>query len=210
METQRALAARETEESLSTATIELGRRLRTLRLQRGLTIRELAARAGIANGLLSQIERGASSPSLRTITKLKTALDIRLGDLFSESGGGADPEGMYVKRFEDRATLDLGPHRMVKQLLSPDLDADLQMMLLVVPPGGSAGSLYVHGGTKAGVVLEGFFELTIDGNVFNLRKEDSFQFESSKPHGFRNRHETITARVLWMLQKNGTDPKEAL
>ncbi len=71
-------------ELLTRQTTALGRELRRLRLNKGLSIQAFAAMADVSAGLLSQIERGISSPSLRTLTKLRHALDVPLGALFDE------------------------------------------------------------------------------------------------------------------------------
>ncbi len=61
------------------------------------------------------------------------------------------------------------------------------MMILVIPPNGGPGtSPIMTRGEKAGLVLEGFLQLSVDGESFDLRQGDSFQFDSTLPHRFRN------------------------
>jgi len=183
----------------------IGRQIRRLRSNRGLTLQELSAASGVAVGLLSQIERGLSSPSLRTLTKIRVALDVPLGVFFAPPHQTAQAEAAFVRRFENRGSVDLGQMRLFKQLLSPSATSALQMMMLVIPPGGGAGpETYSYEGEKAGLVLEGFFKLRIAGEVYDLRKNDSFQFDSALPHTFENPRST-EARVLWIVWKPPVD-----
>lgn len=191
---------------LARETSILGRELRRLRTNRGLSLQELARRADVSVGLLSQIERGISSPSLRTLTKLRSALDVSLGQLFDAPAPTGAAEARFVRRLSDRAHMDFGPSRLVKELLSPDPAAGLQMMVLLIPPdGGSGDQPYHYGGEKAGLVLEGFLRLTINGHVLDLRTGDSFQFDSQLPHSFRNLHRQ-PAKVLWIINRTGAGP----
>ncbi|MCC7273675.1 MAG: cupin domain-containing protein [Alphaproteobacteria bacterium] len=184
----------------------IGHQVRRLRTNRGLTLQALSAASGVAVGLLSQIERGISSPSLRTLTKIRAALDVPIGVFFAPPAQVARAEAKFIRRFENRGTVDLGDMRLVKELLSPSPASALQMMMLVIPPGGGAGAeTYSYEGEKAGVVLEGFFKLHIAGEVYDLRKNDSFQFDSSLPHTFENPRST-EARVLWIVCKPTAPP----
>ena len=188
-----------TEPASTEAAAALGRRIRLLRTYRGLSLQQFAAESGLSIGLLSQLERGLSSPSLRTLDKLRQALGVSLGALFED--GVAEASSGVVRRAEDRPVLDLGPAGLMKQYLSPNRDASLQMMLLSIPPGGGSGKdLYNYVGEKAGMVLEGYLHLQVGNQAFDLRKGDSFQFDSSLPHGFRNRH-TTRAEIFWIIRQ---------
>lgn len=192
-------------ELLTEQTTALGRELRRLRLNKGLSIHAFAEMADVSAGLLSQIERGISSPSLRTLTKLRHALGVPLGALFEEGERQVLAESHFIRRREARPKLDLGPHRLIKEMLSPHTASAMQIMILVIPPnGGSGDQPYNDEGEKAGLVLQGFLQLTIDGESFDLREGDSFQFDSMLPHRFRNFHRDA-ARVLWIIRKPQTD-----
>src|SRR3954467_15834989 len=79
----------------------LGRRVRHLRKARGLSLKQVATRSGISIGLLSQIERGRSSPSVRVLASLADSLAVGLGSLFEEDPAPSRPEvGLIVRRDE--------------------------------------------------------------------------------------------------------------
>ena len=187
-------------ESLESETAALGARIRRLRTGRGLSLKELSVKAGLSLGLLSQIERGTSSPSLRTLTKLRLALEVPLSALFPAVEGQV-ADSRWIRRQEDRARIDLGPSRFVKELLSPDGSRPLQLLLLTLPPGGGSGAEpYSYEGEKAGLVLNGGCRLRVGDEAIDLRKGDSFQFDSSIPHSFENPHRT-EAKLLWIISK---------
>jgi quercetin dioxygenase-like cupin family protein len=71
------------------------------------------------------------------------------------------------------------------------------MEVILQPSGGSGEEPYSHEGEECGVVLEGRLELRIDGSVYRLSEGDSFHFESTLPHGFRNPGDG-PARILWI------------
>lgn len=183
----------------------IGHHIRRFRTNRGLTLQELSVASDVSVGLLSQIERGLSSPSLRTLTKIRVALDVPIGVFFSPPAEMVQAEARFVRRFENRGTVDLGDMRLVKQLLSPTATSAMQLMMLVIPPGGGAGpDTYSYEGEKAGLVLSGFFRLHIAGEVYDLRQNDSFQFDSALPHTFENPRAT-EARVLWIVCRPPVD-----
>jgi len=178
--------------------VEVGNQIKRIRLQRGWSIQELARRSHVSIGLISQIERGKSSPSLSTVTKIRTAFNVPVSMLFS----GTESEALdsaYVRRIENRPVISFGDGKMHKELLSPQPGSPLQMMLLRVPAGQGAGGRSVSDqGQKGGLVIKGFLKLRVGENVFGLRPGDSFQFDSSLPHSFENTRK-VEAQILWIV-----------
>jgi transcriptional regulator with XRE-family HTH domain len=180
----------------------LSQALRRHRLRRGLSLKALAKIADVSVGLLSQIERGISSPSLRTLSKVRLALDVSLAELFNPEP--EIPEESYIQRFENRRTMNIGPNRLLKEMLSPDPESELQMMILIIPPGGGSGKEpYCYPGEKCGFVLEGVLRLQLGNETSHLRKGDSFQFDAAIPHGFANPSQR-EVRVVWVIRHQGT------
>lgn len=174
----------------------LGQRLKTLRGERGMTISELAARAGLSSGLISQIERGNSNPSMNTLEKLRVALGANVWEF-------RDPvpepsESTYVRRASKRPKITVGTNGFSKELLSPRNNDELRFMILTLPKGARSSNVLNGPGDKGGYVLEGQVRLTIEGDVSVLDPGDSFQFPSSVSHFVENVAEE-TARVLWII-----------
>lgn len=193
----RAEVASTEDEAASEHDRAFGSSIREARLARGLSLQRVADAAGLSVGLLSQVERGISSPSVRVLRAICGALGVTVQSLFGEDGAALS-ESRHVMRPYQRRRLDLGAKGIVKEFLSRSDLSTLQIMEIILAPGGSSGEeAYNHIGEEGGVVVEGAMELVIDGTVHRLMQGDSFAFESALPHKFRNLSEGVT-RVLWI------------
>jgi len=160
----------------------LGPRIAKERLVRGLSLEDLAERAGISRGLLSQLERGIGNPSLTTLAGLAAALDVPLGSFFA---GGKNNDDIVVRR-NARKRLILADRRMKYQLLVPDLQGSLSMLYIELPPAFSNEQTpFSHTGEECELVLEGTVEAHIGSRSFLLKPGDSIRFPSAIPHWFK-------------------------
>ncbi len=157
----------------------IGPRLRARRKVRGLSLQQVAGRADVSIGQLSQIERGLSMPSVRSLRAICAALEMPVGWLFD--GDGAGPDDPVVVPRHRRRVLDLGEKGMIKEMMTPDSCTGIQMMRIVIRPGGSSGqTAYNHPeGAKCGTVLSGVLGLEIDGTARRLEAGDSFAFNAT-------------------------------
>jgi transcriptional regulator with XRE-family HTH domain len=160
----------------------LGRKLRLRRTIKRFSLQYVAERADISVGLLSQIERGLTTPSLRSLRQICTALDMPVGWLFDVPTSKQEDA---VVRASARLTLDLGPKGMRKELLSPDEVTGIQMMRIEIRPGGAWGEASRNeSGAKCGIVTSGTLALELDGIVHLIGPGDSFAFEATRLHRF--------------------------
>lgn len=168
--------------SLAEGDGSIGRTLRLRRSIRGLSLQEVATRAEISIGLLSQIERGMTMPSIKSLRQICAALDMPVGWLFDMPDD--DQEGVVV-RANSRRVMTLGPKGMTKELLSPDAVPTIQMIRIIVQPSGSSGEPYNNdSGAKCGTVISGTLGLEVDGREYVLATGDSFAFAAQKLHRF--------------------------
>lgn len=176
----------------------IGPRLRARRKVRGMSLQQVAARAEVSIGLLSQIERGLSMPSVRSLRAICAALEMPVGWLFDAPEAGV-PDPVVVPRHR-RRVLDLGHKGMIKELLTPDECRGIQMMRLVIRPGGVSGqTAYNHPeGAKCGTVLSGVLGLEVDGEVHRLEAGDSFAFDATRMIRFWA-DGTCEAVVIWVV-----------
>jgi transcriptional regulator with XRE-family HTH domain len=165
------------------ADLRVGRRIRALRLERNLSLADLAAKAGISIGALSQMERGMSSLRVRVIWPLAAALDVEPSALIAE--GGEPGNDLYCVRANSRRALRVHGEGITKDLLSPPAAA-LTGMLVTVEPGGGTAKAYAHSGNEFGIVTQGSVELVVDQARYLLKTGDSFAFKSTLLHSFRN------------------------
>lgn len=177
----------------------IGHRMRLRRKLRNLSLREVAGQSGLSIGQLSQIERGLSAPSLRSIRAICAALDMPVGWLFDDAGAALGPGADIVVRAAGRRTLDLGAKGMVKALLTPDSCPGIQMMEIVIRPGGSSGERPYNqvNGAKCGLVTEGALGLALDDAEYRLEEGDSFAFDATRWHRFWCDGDTA-CRVIWV------------
>jgi transcriptional regulator with XRE-family HTH domain len=175
--------------------VALGRKIRDLRQGRGLSIKELALKAELSVGAISQIERGIGSSSIRSMRNICKALNVPLGILFNADT--QDGESEFLRRFHQRETLNLG-HGTTKQKLTARAARKLEMLAVSVDPGGNSGpETYSHEGEETGLVLAGTLDLYISDKKFQLREGDSFAFSSTLPHRFGNSGNAV-CKVLWV------------
>ncbi len=182
------------------ADIRVGRRVRALRLERNLSLADLASRAGISIGALSQIERGMSSLRVRVIWPLAAALDVEPSALISDPDEPASD--LYCVRAGNRKPLPVHSEGISKDLLTPPGAALTGMQVNVEPGGGTAA--YSHTGHEFGIVSKGEVELVVDGTKYLLKTGDSFAFKSTLLHAFRNVG-TERCEIIWV---NTAKPSE--
>jgi transcriptional regulator with XRE-family HTH domain len=177
----------------------VGQKLRWRRKIRGLSLQRVAERSGISIGLLSEIERGLATPSPQTLKQVCRALEMPMAWLFDgEPQDGA--EQSPIVRLGTRRRLDFGGKGMSKELMTPDSVPGIQMMRIVLHPGGGSGALGSDApeGAKCGTVLAGTFGLAIEGHDYELAAGDSFAFDARAPHRFWCIGDTA-CEVLWVV-----------
>jgi transcriptional regulator with XRE-family HTH domain len=175
----------------------MGARVRAMRQKLGLSSAELALQAGLSVGVISQIERGQANPSLRTLERLRLALDVPLMVLL-EGPGSAAAEPAFVRRRHARPRLMVGKMGLGKEILSPPDTDGLRFMVITVPPGAQSEDVLTGPGQKAGLVLKGQISLTVRDEQVQIAEGDSFQFPSDVEHGFVNNTDQ-PAELLWIM-----------
>lgn len=162
---------------------QIGAAVRATRTRRGLSVRALAAAAGISPSALSQIERGTKNPSLTTIRRLASAMGEPVFRLFGEDTGEAE----IVVRPRDRKTLGVPGSDVTYQLLSPNLQGRLEVLYFEIRAGGvTADEGMSHPGEECLFVLEGQGRLELPGRSHDIAEGDSITFPAGAPHALRN------------------------
>ncbi len=165
---------------------ELGARLKALREEKSLSLRELSRRAGVAASFLSSMEKGRHSISVAILKSILDVLGLTLGEFFGRSQA---PTSKVVYRPSDLVEIS-GQRRGLsfKEVGAGRPERLLQLLVKRYDPGADTGAEpYRHGMQEAGVVLRGTLELLLDGEVHVLHAGDCFFFDSRRPHRFRNR-----------------------
>lgn len=166
--------------------MDIGHKLRTIRKERGLSQRELAARAGLTNGTISLIEKNKTSPSVASLKSLLDAIPISMAEFFSTIEDTDTPKVFYRSDEFIEVSPSSDGQVALRQLGNAEQHS-LQVLHETYPPGADTGpELLVHQGEEAGIVVQGEIEVTVDEAVSVLRVGDGYLFESRLPHRFRN------------------------
>lgn len=170
----------------------LGERLRKLRKESGLTLRELAARSGLSVGMLSQIENGTTDPSLGSLRKLAGVFDAEISALFSDPSVPA----VHISSPETRMRLATPGGRFSYDRLTPGR-GDLEMLHAVIPPGQTTSEQsWGHPSTECTYVISGRLTVEIGEASHELEEGQSITFDARLPHRYRNDSDESVAMVL--------------
>jgi transcriptional regulator with XRE-family HTH domain len=172
-----------------------GLRVRALREAMGLSLRDLAERSGVSAPMLSQVERGETSPTLSVAAKIADGLELSLSQLLRLD----ESSHAVVTREGRRRRYSNGGHQYEE--LTPPLpgqraDVSLHTLESEATTGGP-GDPPIHepGSRETAVVLDGELTLVIDGAIHELGTGDSVTFDADLPHHFEN-HGTQETRFL--------------
>ena len=164
----------------------VGLRVRALREAMGLSLRDLAERSGVSAPMLSQVERGETSPTLAVAGRVAAGLDLTLSQLLRLD---EDRHVVVVRSGERRRRRRRG--HTVEELTPPLPGQRADVSLHRLDPGAATGGsgdppLHEPGSRETAVVLEGSTALVIDGRRHRLRAGDSVTFDADLAHHFEN------------------------
>lgn len=188
----------------------LGEQLRRRRKALGLPLLQVAQACGISVSLLSQLERGLRSISMRTLEALATELQLPMETLVRntrDSDTTGEGDGAVVRAGSHRR-IDLGDKGIHKENLTPPAATGrVEMYRAEIEPGGSTGDelFFTHKGEQVGFVIEGQLELFIEDRLLKLQAGDSFCYDGSTPRRWRNPGATLTT-VLWAITRSTFSP----
>jgi transcriptional regulator with XRE-family HTH domain len=164
----------------------VGERVRALREAMGLSLRDLASRSGVSAPMLSQVERGETSPTLTVAARIAAGLELSLSQLLRLD----EASHLAIVRAGEGRVRSSGGHRTEE--LTPALPgqrADVTRHELT-PAAGTGGPsdppLHEPGSRETAIVLDGDLTLEVDGERHVLGAGDSVTFDADLPHGFRN------------------------
>lgn len=181
--------------------MQLGKKIRDLRLRRGLTVQQLAEATGLSKGFISQVENSRTSPSLATLKDLARALETSVAYLVVE-----EDKVPHVVRAGERPRLQIGGNTSRVEVLSAQPKRNLELVLAELPPGFTAGEKrHYHHGEEVVLCLEGRVSLTCGEHVLVLETGDSCHYDGRVPHAVENAG-TIIARVLIAMTPAAFEP----
>lgn len=173
--------------------MEIGEKLRELRIQRGLTQEEMADRCELSKGFISQVERELASPSIATLKDMLECLGVTLQSFFSDASNEKivfSPQDMFEKEDQDEG-------RKITWLVPDAQKNSMEPILLELAPGGKSPALPPLEGEEFGYVLKGPVTLHVGKSRHVVKKGDSFCLHPSTTHLIENTG-SKPAVVLWV------------
>ena len=167
--------------------VEVGTRIKALREGMGYSLRDLAERSGVSAPMLSQVERGETSPTLAVAGKIAAGLELSLSQLLRLDAGGSGT----VVRANSRLRGG-GARGHAYEVVTPGLPGQrAEVSLHVLKPGSATGGpddppMHEPGARETAVVTAGRVRLICDGTTYDLAEGDSVTFDADLPHHFEN------------------------
>lgn len=168
--------------------LNIGKRLRALRVQNGQVIDDIAAISGLSRAYISQVETGKASPSLQTVDKLAAALQVPLADLFAADGDFK----LQLIRARERQIMQFGAEespesmrKLIHFLSAPN--RVLEMVMIEIPVGYAADHIdRGHEGEEVLYVLQGRIKAVHGRESHILQPGDSLHWLGTTPHAIEN------------------------
>jgi XRE family transcriptional regulator, regulator of sulfur utilization len=168
----------------------VGPRVRALRESMDLSLRDLSERSGVSAPMLSQVERGETSPTLAIAEKIAAGLELTLSQLLRLD----EDRHVVIVRSGERRARRRGGH-LVEELTPPLPGQRADVSVHTLAPGAATGGpadppIHEPGSRETAVVLGGKVDLFIDGARHQLGADDSVTFDADLPHHFENNGST--------------------
>lgn len=186
----------------------LGQQLRQLRKAQGRSLAQVAQACGMSLGLLSQIERGLSSISVKALHRLALEFNVSTDSLVRNAQHDDGEMDGHVARAGTHRRVLMAEKGITKELFTPEAARHLDLCRAYIEPGGASGDelFSTQRGEHIGFVLAGALELWIENRVVLLNAGDSFCYASRTPRRWRNPG-VSTTEVVWAI--SNIDSSEA-
>lgn len=176
--------------------LNIGEKIAQYRKSKGLSIRELAKMAEVTPSLLSQIERGLANPSVNSLKSIANALNAPLFTFFTSE---VIKEDLIVRGDNRKKVILPGDENVIYEVLTPGISESLEFAIMDLSSKSSSCTDYIHhNGCEIAYVLEGEVTLYLDGERFDLNKDDSVKIPIGVKHKWENNSEFKT-RVIFAV-----------
>ena len=173
--------------------VNVGAELRTLREEKGLSIRALARASGISANAISMIERGRTSPSVSTLYKMADALNVPITDFFASV---PERKNVVFRKALERTRVPF-QRGLWEGLGGEGFVGRVEPFALTLENGASSGPFPItHTGHEFVVCLRGQLEYQVEGEVYLLEAGDSLLFSSHLRHKWRNPGPNVTNAIF--------------
>ena len=171
--------------------MDIGAKIKRLRLSNQLTLEELANRSELTQGFLSQLERDLTSPSIATLENILEALGTNLKDFFSED---EDEQIVFSKDDFFENTQD---DYKISYIIPNAQKNEMEPILIELKEDKKSMEIDPHDGEEFGYVIQGKVTLVNGEEEYDVKKGETFYLKGNLPHYIINKNDTL-AKVIWV------------
>ena len=171
--------------------MDIGAKIKRLRLSNQLTLEELANRSELTKGFLSQLERDLTSPSIATLENILEALGTNLKDFFSED---EDEQIVFSKDDFFENTQD---DYKIYYIIPNAQKNEMEPILIELKEDKKSMEIDPHDGEEFGYVIQGKVTLVNGEEEYDVKKGETFYLKGNLPHYIINKNDTL-AKVIWV------------
>lgn len=173
--------------------MQIGEKIRLLRMEKQLTQEELANRCELSKGFISQVENDLTSPSIATLIDILDILGTNLPDFFSDT----KEEKVTFTEADMFEKNDIDLKYSLTWLIPNAQKNIMEPILITIEPGGQYIEEEPHDGEEFGYILSGSVNLHLGKKKYKLKKGDSFYYKAKSTHYLANTSKS-KAKVIWI------------
>ena len=171
--------------------MDIGKKLKELRVLKGLTQEELADRSELSKGFISQLERNLTSPSITTLMDILQCLGTSIGEFFNEA-----PDEQIVFGKQDYFVKEDTEYKNEIKWIIPNAQKNtIEPIYLTLQAGGSTCPDTPHEGEEFGYVLQGAVSIHLGNKTYKAKKGESFYYTADKTHFLSSKN---GATLIWV------------
>mgnify|MGYP000139110454 FL=1 len=171
--------------------MDIGNKLKELRVLKGLTQEELADRSELSKGFISQLERNLTSPSITTLMDILQCLGTSIGEFFNE----APDEQIVFGKQDYFVKVDTEYKNEIKWIIPNAQKNTIEPIYLTLQAGGSTCPDTPHEGEEFGYVLQGAVSIHLGNKTYKAKKGESFYYTADKTHFLSSKN---GATLIWV------------
>ncbi|MBQ8040811.1 MAG: cupin domain-containing protein [Lachnospiraceae bacterium] len=162
--------------------MDIGNRMKELRIQYGLTQQELADRLELTKGFISQLERNQNTPSITTLLDIIQCLGTTPAEFFADE----EPEQIVFRETDYFEKIDEEKKATIEWVVPNAQKNAMEPVRLTLQPGGISEILAPHSGEEFGYVIKGTVKVNYGGKTHVVKAGESFYFKAGKRHYIEN------------------------
>lgn len=171
--------------------MDIGNKLKELRVLKGLTQEELADRSELSKGFISQLERNLTSPSITTLMDILQCLGTSIGEFFNE----APDEQIVFGKQDYFVKVDTEYKNEIKWIIPNAQKNTMEPIYLTLEAGGSTCLDTPHEGEEFGYILQGTVSIHLGNKTYKAKKGESFYYTADKTHFLSSKSGAV---LIWV------------